>query len=96
MLVAGGALVSAVQGGSGIQLSLGGDFTALIGSGWRGAVALLSGGLLVGLGTRMAGGCTSGHGLAGCARLQRGSLPATVAFFAAAVVTSLALAGNGP
>lgn len=95
MFVAGGALAAFVQGGAGIQLSLGDEFTAVIGSGWRGAAVLLLGGLLVGFGTRMAGGCTSGHGLAGCSRLQPGSLLATVAFFAAAVVTSLALAGNG-
>jgi hypothetical protein len=95
MFIAGGALASVVQGGAGIQLSLGDDFTALIGSGWLGAAALLLGGLLVGFGTRMAGGCTSGHGLAGCARLQPGSFLATLAFFAAAVATSLALARSG-
>lgn len=52
---------------------------------------LLAGGVLVGFGTRMAGGCTSGHGLCGVSRFQPGSLLATVAFFATGVVTSFAL-----
>lgn len=52
---------------------------------------LLLGGTLVGFGTRMAGGCTSGHGLCGTSRLQPGSLLATLAFFGAGVVTSFVL-----
>jgi uncharacterized membrane protein YedE/YeeE len=54
-------------------------------------VVLLLGGAMVGFGTRMAGGCTSGHGLCGVSRLQKGSLLATLAFFGAAVVTSFLL-----
>jgi len=50
---------------------------------------LLGGGLLVGFGTRMAAGCTTGHGLCGVSRLQKGSLVATAAFFGAAVAASL-------
>ena len=52
---------------------------------------LFGGGLLVGFGTRMAGGCTSGHGLCGVSRLQPGSLAATAAFFGVGIVTSLLL-----
>ena len=55
------------------------------------AAVLLGGGLLVGFGTRMAGGCTSGHGLCGVSRFQRGSLAATAAFFGAAIALSLLL-----
>jgi uncharacterized protein len=46
------------------------------------------GGLLVGFGSRMGGGCTSGHGVCGVARLSPRSLAATVIFVvtAAAVV----------
>lgn len=55
------------------------------------AGVLTLGGVLVGFGTRMASGCTSGHGLCGVARLQPGSLLATVAFFGTGVVFSLAL-----
>ncbi len=49
---------------------------------------LLFGGILVGFGTRMAGGCTSGHGLCGVSRLQRGSFLTTAAFFGTGVVVS--------
>lgn len=49
------------------------------------------GGTLVGFGTRMASGCTSGHGLCGVARLQPGSLLATSVFFGTGVLFSLVL-----
>ena len=48
---------------------------------------LIVGGLLVGFGTRLGGGCTSGHGVCGLARLSRRSLAAVATFFALAVVT---------
>jgi uncharacterized membrane protein YedE/YeeE len=44
---------------------------------------VVAGGLLVGFGTRLGGGCTSGHGVCGIARLSRRSLLATVLFMAA-------------
>jgi uncharacterized protein len=44
-------------------------------------------GLLVGFGTRLAGGCTSGHGVCGLSRLSRRSLVATIVFMAAAMIT---------
>jgi uncharacterized membrane protein YedE/YeeE len=44
-------------------------------------------GLLVGVGTRMGGGCTSGHGICGIARLSKRSFVATAVFIAAAMVT---------
>jgi len=54
-------------------------------------LVLVVGGVLVGFGTRMAGGCTSGHGLCGVSRGERGSLLATMAFFGAGVITSFVL-----
>lgn len=42
---------------------------------------LLIGGLLVGFGTRYAGGCTSGHAITGLSSLQRPSLIAVIGFF---------------
>jgi uncharacterized membrane protein YedE/YeeE len=48
---------------------------------------LLVGGLLVGFGTQMGGGCTSGHGVCGLARLSPRSLAATAAFLAAGLLT---------
>jgi uncharacterized protein len=49
------------------------------------------GGLLVGFGTRLGGGCTSGHGVCGLARLSPRSLVATALFMSTAVVTSFLL-----
>jgi uncharacterized protein len=43
-------------------------------------------GLLVGFGTRLSNGCTSGHGVCGIARLSPRSIAATAIFMAAAVV----------
>jgi uncharacterized membrane protein YedE/YeeE len=48
---------------------------------------LVVAGLLVGLGTRYAGGCTSGHGVCGLSRLSPRSLAATLAFMAAGFAT---------
>jgi uncharacterized membrane protein YedE/YeeE len=55
------------------------------------APLLLIGGLLVGIGTRLGGGCTSGHGVCGLSRLAPRSLVATGLFMvtAAAVVFAL-------
>ncbi len=44
-------------------------------------------GLLVGVGTRYAGGCTSGHGVCGISRLSLRSLLATLSFMAAGFLT---------
>ena len=44
-------------------------------------------GVLVGIGVRMAGGCTSGHGVCGLGRLSSRSLVATLTFVAAGAVT---------
>lgn len=51
-------------------------------------VLLIAGGLLVGLGTGLARGCTSGHGVCGLARLSLRSLVATVTFLLVAVATN--------
>jgi uncharacterized membrane protein YedE/YeeE len=44
-------------------------------------------GLLVGFGTRHAGGCTSGHGVCGIGRLSPRSIAATATFIAAGMLT---------
>ncbi|MCF2872093.1 YeeE/YedE family protein [Octadecabacter sp. G9-8] len=49
--------------------------------------AMIVGGLIVGVGVTFGGGCTSGHGVCGIARLSPRSLVATVVFMIAAVVT---------
>ncbi len=48
---------------------------------------IIAAGLLVGFGTRLGGGCTSGHGICGVARLSVRSIAATVVFMLAAIVT---------
>lgn len=62
---------------------------------WPGAIAtspaslpiLAIAGVLVGVGTRVGGGCTSGHGVCGVARLSRRSIVATITFVLVAAVT---------
>ncbi len=50
---------------------------------------LLVAGVLVGVGTRMSGGCTSGHGVRGLASLEKVSLVATGTFLTTAIVVAL-------
>lgn len=49
---------------------------------WKTLFILIIGGLLVGFGTRYAGGCTSGHAISGLSALQWPSLLAVIGFFA--------------
>ena len=51
---------------------------------WR----LLLGGFLVGFGTRLSSGCTSGHGISGLASLSTTSLAAVVTFILVGVITA--------
>jgi len=48
---------------------------------------LVAAGLLVGIGTRYGGGCTSGHGVCGVSRMSPRSIAATLAFMAAGFAT---------
>jgi hypothetical protein len=50
--------------------------------------AVLLGGFLVGIGTRIGNGCTSGHGVCGVGRLAPRSIVASIVFFALAVLTT--------
>ena len=54
---------------------------------------LIAAGLLVGFGTRLAGGCTSGHGICGIGRLSRASLVATLVFMATGMITVAVMRG---
>jgi uncharacterized membrane protein YedE/YeeE len=51
------------------------------------APALIAAGLLVGFGTRLGSGCTSGHGVCGLARLSPRSLVATITFMLSGFAT---------
>jgi uncharacterized protein len=48
---------------------------------------LIAAGLLVGIGTRIGNGCTSGHGVCGIARLSPRSIAATATFMTAGFAT---------
>ena len=50
-------------------------------------VVIIAAGLLVGFGARLGGGCTSGHGICGIARLSTRSIAATMIFMATAIIT---------
>ena len=50
-------------------------------------LVIIAAGLLVGFGTRMGSGCTSGHGVCGLSRLSMRSLAATLAFMASGAAT---------
>jgi uncharacterized protein len=50
-------------------------------------LVLVIGGLLVGFGTQLGNGCTSGHGVCGIARLSPRSIVATLAFMISAAIT---------
>ena len=52
---------------------------------------LVVAGLLVGFGTRMGNGCTSGHGVCGLGRLSPRSLAAVLTFMATAMLTTFAI-----
>lgn len=53
-------------------------------SGWG---ALIIAGLLVGFGTRLGSGCTSGHGICGIARFSTRSIVATLVFMSLGIIT---------
>lgn len=56
-------------------------------------VGALIGGILLGFGARMAGGCTSGHGISGTSQLSLGSWLAFLFFFIGGILTALLLYG---
>ena len=57
--------------------------------------ALLAAGLMVGVGTRVGSGCTSGHGVCGLARLSPRSMVATAVFMVVAIIVTWLLR-HGP
>ncbi len=74
-LVVGGVLVGQV-----LPQALPGAITS-------NALLLIAAGFIVGFGTRLGGGCTSGHGVCGMSRLSTRSITATGVFIAVAMVT---------
>lgn len=89
----GAMLTTFLRGDLAIQMELSALHTQYSGGSIHIWITLLIGGLFVGLGTQMAGGCTSGHGLSGCANMAPASLLSTALFFMSAVIFSLLLEG---
>ncbi|MCB8945495.1 MAG: YeeE/YedE family protein [Ardenticatenaceae bacterium] len=54
----------------------------------KGVLILFAGGVLIGFGTRYAGGCTSGHTITGISNLQLASLVATIFFFVGGLIST--------
>ncbi|MBS3961289.1 MAG: YeeE/YedE family protein [Sandarakinorhabdus sp.] len=77
----GAALVMLVMGGVAVT--------------YPATAALLIGGLLVGFGTRLGSGCTSGHGVCGLSRLSLRSIVATLIFMASGFLTVGLLRAGG-
>ena len=67
-----------------LVLALGGH--ALADPAMPSSIIIAIAGLLVGIGTRLGGGCTSGHGICGISRLSPRSIAATVTFMAVAML----------
>jgi uncharacterized membrane protein YedE/YeeE len=88
-IVLGGLLASVLSGDFALEHTLGARFDARYGSfGLLPALVLLGSGVMIGIGTRLAGGCTSGHGISGVARAQRGSLLTTAVFWCTALLVA--------
>ena len=87
-LVVGGFLSAALGGGWEPTWAMG-VFDQAVGFGPAGKLVwMFAGGLCIGFGTRLAGGCTSGHGIFGLANLELPSLITTLSFMGAGVVTT--------
>jgi len=77
--IAGLILVPVISGWTGYAMQ-----TPKMPASWT---VIIAAGLLVGFGTRLGGGCTSGHGICGVARWSDRSIAATVIFMVVAIVT---------
>lgn len=73
-----------ISGGIGLVFVLPGNIAE---QGLRPLPIMAAAGLLVGFGTRMGGGCTSGHGVCGIGRLNVRSIVGTVTFIAVGAIT---------
>ncbi len=88
-IIAGAATAALIDGSFALRWDFGEVHTAMVGDGASRILLLLGGGIAVGFGTRMSGGCTSGHGLSGCARMLPRSLIATATFLGTAIAFTL-------
>ena len=91
MILVGAFAAAIVNGRFQLRGDMGPDFADVVVRGPLMWPTLFIGGIMVGIGTRMAGGCSSGHGMSGCSRLHPISILATSVFFGTAVVVSTLL-----
>ena len=88
----GGWVAAVTAGRFELRFDMGNGFRELVTDNPTTMISVLFvGGILVGFGTRLAGGCSSGHGLSGCGRLRPVSILATAVFFGTAVLVSFLL-----
>lgn len=92
-LVLGGALAAAATGGLTPTLAVPMLDARLALAPAEKLAWMFAGGLLIGFGTRLSNGCTSGHGIFGLSNLERGSVEATLAFLAAGMLTTYLVYG---
>ncbi len=90
-LFIGGLIAAITSGKFKIRMDMGPAYANIVTNDWKMWPMLFIGGVLAGFGTRLCGGCSSGHGLNGCSRLQPISILATSVFFGTAVVVSTLL-----
>jgi uncharacterized membrane protein YedE/YeeE len=84
-----GGLLSAMLGGGWAPTWELGMFDQVMGFGHAGKLAwMFAGGLFIGFGTRLAGGCTSGHGIFGLSNFELPSLITTLSFMAGGIATT--------
>jgi uncharacterized membrane protein YedE/YeeE len=87
-LLVGGFLSAALSGGWKPTWELGMLDTVLDLSPSGKLAWMFVGGLFIGFGTRLAGGCTSGHGIFGLSNFELPSLVATISFMASGILTT--------
>lgn len=88
----GGFVAAVVSGRFEVRFDMGESFSRIVTDNPIATVVVLFlGGVLAGFGTRLAGGCSSGHGLSGCGRLRPVSILATAVFFGTASIVSFLL-----
>lgn len=95
MLVVGlivGAFISAITSGAFEIIFVPRDWVASVGtSGVIRLIVALIGGIILGFGSRWAGGCTSGHGISGTLQLAVSSWIAACCFFVGGIATAMLL-----
>ena len=91
--IVGGAFLAAVTGGELTREWVPPMWEARFGEGTIGlrAVMAMLGGILMAFGARLAGGCTSGHGISGTLQLNVGSWIAVICFFLGGIAVAMPL-----